>query len=139
MSKGRSVTGAAAVPYFPRSRHIEAAKHLRLTVTRYIADRATLNDIHEAVAMLVSEAPVTGEPGYRAAETKYPEWILRTTINRVCRLQWDDSEVGLWSADGPVGRCCKESAKYLIAEKTWLPAVAPVDAFPPNYGLKSTR
>lgn len=65
-NSGRSTTGKAAVPYYLSTPAKEAAKHLRLTVTRYLADRATLDDIHEAVAMLVREAPVKGEPGYRA-------------------------------------------------------------------------
>ena len=62
---GRSTTGAPKVPYYTRGAHIEAAKHLRLTVTRYLADRASLKDIQEAMAMLVAAAPVEGEPGHR--------------------------------------------------------------------------
>lgn len=65
MSANRSITGAPLVPYQPRASHIEAAKHLRLTVSRYIADRASLDDIHEAVSLLVNVAPVSGENGYR--------------------------------------------------------------------------
>lgn len=49
---GRSTTGDAAVPYYVRSPRVEAAKHLRLTVARYIADRASLSDVEEAMAML---------------------------------------------------------------------------------------
>lgn len=67
-NRGRSTTGRAAVPYYPRSQHIEAAKHLRLTVTRYIADRASLADIQEAMAMLVAAAPVSGERGYHKGD-----------------------------------------------------------------------
>lgn len=52
-NRGRSTTGEAAVPYYRGSDRIEAAKHLRLTTTRYIADRATLDDIREAMTMLV--------------------------------------------------------------------------------------
>ncbi len=68
MSKnaGRSTAGGPAVPYYRQSDHIEAAKHLRLTVTRYIADRASLDDIREAMTMLVAAAPVAGERGHRA-------------------------------------------------------------------------
>jgi hypothetical protein len=65
MSRGRSTTGGPAVPYYVRASHIEAAKHLRLTVTRYIADRASLDDIREAMALLVAATPVAGERGYR--------------------------------------------------------------------------
>jgi hypothetical protein len=61
----RSTTGGPKVPYYPRGAHIEAAKHLRLTVTRYLADRASLKDIREAMVMLEAAAPVAGEPGYR--------------------------------------------------------------------------
>lgn len=52
-NRGRSTTGEAAVPYYHGSDRIEAAKYLRLTTTRYIADRATLDDIREALTMLV--------------------------------------------------------------------------------------
>ena len=55
-NRGRSTTGDAAVPYFRRSYRIEAAKHLRLMVTRYINDRASLDDIREAMSILVNEA-----------------------------------------------------------------------------------
>jgi hypothetical protein len=67
MSKnsGRSTTGAPKVPYQPGSPHLEAARHLRLTVTRYINERASLSEIEEAMAMLRAVAPVKGEPGYR--------------------------------------------------------------------------
>lgn len=53
------------MPYYARGAHIEAAKHLRLTVTRYIADRASLDDIREAMSVLVAAAPVAGERGFR--------------------------------------------------------------------------
>jgi hypothetical protein len=62
---GRSTAGGPKVPYYARGAHIEAAKHLRLTVTRYLADRASLKDIKEAMSMLVAAAPVEGEPGNR--------------------------------------------------------------------------
>lgn len=62
---GRSTTGGPKVPYYRQADHIEAAKYLRLTVTRYLADRASLDDIREAMAILVAAAPVTGEPGHR--------------------------------------------------------------------------
>lgn len=62
---GRSTTGEPKVPYYIQSQHIEAAKHLRLTVTRYISERASLREIEEAMSMLRSEAPVQGEAGYR--------------------------------------------------------------------------
>lgn len=68
----RSTTGGPKVPYYPQSAHIEAAKYLRLTATRYIAGRATLNDVQEAMAMLVAAAPVSGEPGHRGAVQRAP-------------------------------------------------------------------
>lgn len=64
-NRGRSTTGDPDVPYYVRGAHIEAAKHLRLTVTRYLAERASLADIEEAMTMLRAAAPVAGEPGHR--------------------------------------------------------------------------
>jgi hypothetical protein len=64
---GRSTTGEARVPYYRQADHIEAAKHLRLTVTRYIADRAALREVEEAMVMLRAAAPVAGERGARHA------------------------------------------------------------------------
>jgi hypothetical protein len=63
-NRGRSTTGGPAVPYYPGTPHKEAARHLRLTVTRYIADRASLDDIRNAMTELVSVAPVPGDPGF---------------------------------------------------------------------------
>lgn len=63
---GRSTTGEAKVPYYRQADHIEAAKHLRLTVTRYINDRALLSEIEEAMVMLRAAAPVPGDRHYRA-------------------------------------------------------------------------
>lgn len=68
-NKGRDTAGGPAVPYYVRGAHIEAAKYLRLTVTRYLADRASLDDVKEAMAMLVAAAPVTGEPGHRKGDS----------------------------------------------------------------------
>jgi len=64
--------------------HIEAAKHLRLTVTRYIAKRATLDDIRDAMATLVAAAPVAGEPGYRVVKYRCPNdiWDRRTPYRK---------------------------------------------------------
>lgn len=64
-NRGRSTTGEPQVPYYRQAPHIEAAKHLRLTVTRYINDRASLADVEEAMVMLRAEAPVAGERGHR--------------------------------------------------------------------------
>lgn len=64
---GRSTTGEAKVPYYRQADHVEAAKHLRLTVTRYIADRAALREVEEAMVMLRAAAPVAGERGARQA------------------------------------------------------------------------
>lgn len=65
----RSTTGGPKVPYYTRGAHIEAAKHLRLTVTRYIAERASLNDVREAMLLLEAVAPVAGEPRHRQGES----------------------------------------------------------------------
>lgn len=51
-NQGRSTTGGPKVPYYPRGPRVEAAKYLRLTVTRYLTDRATMKDIREAMQML---------------------------------------------------------------------------------------
>lgn len=61
------------MPYYIQSQHIEAAKHLRLTVTRYISERASLREIEEAMSMLRAEAPVQGETGYRHGGDAAPE------------------------------------------------------------------
>lgn len=58
-NRGRSTTGEAAVPYYLGTPAQEAAKHLRLTVTRYLADRASLREIEEAMAMLRDAAKTT--------------------------------------------------------------------------------
>jgi hypothetical protein len=60
-NRGRSTTGRAQVPYYLGSPAVEAAKHLRLMATRYIAGRASLAEIEEAVVMLRSVAPVAGD------------------------------------------------------------------------------
>jgi hypothetical protein len=36
-----------------------------LTVTRYLADRASLKDVNEAYAMFIAAQPVNGEKGHR--------------------------------------------------------------------------
>lgn len=64
-NRGRSTTGEPAVPYYLSTPAKEAAKHLRLTTTRYLADRASLNDMKEAWVMFLSTQPVVGEKGYR--------------------------------------------------------------------------
>jgi len=51
-NQGRSTTGGPRVPYYPRGQRVEAAKYLRLTVTRYLAERASMKDIREAMQML---------------------------------------------------------------------------------------
>jgi hypothetical protein len=51
-NQGRSTTGRAQVPYYMGTPTTEAAKYLRLTVTRYLAQRASLADIEEAMRML---------------------------------------------------------------------------------------
>ena len=60
---GRSTTGEAKVPYYRGSDRMEAAKHLRLTVTRYLTDRANFGEIEEAMEMLrnVAESEVASK------------------------------------------------------------------------------
>lgn len=53
---GRSTSGEARVPYYLQSPRIEAAKHLRLTVTRYLNERASFREVEEAMDMLRAEA-----------------------------------------------------------------------------------
>ena len=53
---GRSTTGEAKVPYYRQNDRIEAAKHLRLTVTRYLAGREPLSAVQEAMKMLEDAA-----------------------------------------------------------------------------------
>jgi hypothetical protein len=49
-NSGRSTTGEAVVPYFPGTPIQEAAKHLRLTATRFLAERASLAEVHQAIS-----------------------------------------------------------------------------------------
>ena len=51
-NKGRSTTGEPQVPYYRQSDRIEAAKHLRLTVTRYLAGREPIDSVREAMKLL---------------------------------------------------------------------------------------
>ncbi len=46
---GRSTTGEAAVPYYVESPLREAAKHLRLTASRFLSERASAREVDEAV------------------------------------------------------------------------------------------
>jgi hypothetical protein len=46
---GRSTTGGPAVPYYIESPAREAAKHLRLTVTRFLSERASARELDEAI------------------------------------------------------------------------------------------
>lgn len=50
-NSGRSTTGEASVPYYVESAPREAAKHLRLTAARYLAERATAGEVDEAIRM----------------------------------------------------------------------------------------
>jgi hypothetical protein len=49
---GRSTTGEPTVPYYLGTPAQEAAKHLRLTVSRYLAARASFSEIEKAMDML---------------------------------------------------------------------------------------
>jgi hypothetical protein len=46
---GRSTTGEAAVPYYVESPEREAAKYLRLTASRFLAERASSHELDEAI------------------------------------------------------------------------------------------
>jgi hypothetical protein len=59
-NRGRSTTGDVQVPYYVQSPRIEAARHLRLTVTRYLADRASLSDVEDAMTLLRQAAASEG-------------------------------------------------------------------------------
>lgn len=69
-SRGRSTTGEAAVPYYRGTVTQEAAKHLRLTCTRYLADRASFADIERAMDEMRSAPLADIEAAPRAKETK---------------------------------------------------------------------
>jgi hypothetical protein len=47
-NKGRSTTNKPDVPYYPDTPIREAAKHLRLTLTRYLADNEPLWAVQRA-------------------------------------------------------------------------------------------
>jgi hypothetical protein len=51
-NSGRSTTNAAKVPYYVESPIREAVKHLRRTAARFLADRASLADLDEAIRIL---------------------------------------------------------------------------------------
>lgn len=48
---GRSTTGGPKVPYYPRGGVIEAAKHLRRTLSRFISSNASVNDVEDAIGI----------------------------------------------------------------------------------------
>lgn len=73
---GRSTTGDAKVPYYRESDVREAAKYLRLTVTRYLAGRALMSDIDVAVMLLRQVAPVPGDVGQPDHEARCPPQAL---------------------------------------------------------------
>lgn len=54
-NRGRSTTGGAAVPYYRGTPVKEAAKHLRLTVTRFLAEREPFESVHRAMEILREE------------------------------------------------------------------------------------
>lgn len=60
-NQGRSTTGGPKVPYYRQSDRVEAAKYLRLTVTRYLSERATMKDIREAMSRLEDAARKEGK------------------------------------------------------------------------------
>jgi len=50
-NSGRSTTGETAVPYYLGTPAQEVAKHLRLTVTRFLSERASVGDVDEVIRM----------------------------------------------------------------------------------------
>jgi hypothetical protein len=62
---GRSTTGEPAVPYYIESPVREAAKHLRLTSARFLAERATARELDEAIKIWQD---VTGKSEPKAAK-----------------------------------------------------------------------
>ena len=54
-NRGRSTTGEAAVPYYRGTPLHEAAKYLRLVVDRFLKERATIDEVHEAIRMFEHE------------------------------------------------------------------------------------
>jgi hypothetical protein len=53
---GRSTTGGPKVSYYRGSDRIEAAKHLRLVMSRYLVDRANFSEVEEAMDILRNAA-----------------------------------------------------------------------------------
>ena len=96
-NSGRSTTGGPKVPYHPRSRLVEAAKHLRLTTSRFIDERALFSEVEEAMSMLRSAAQAgerpaaPSSPGLNAAIARIEERLDK--IER--RIDWSKREV--WS------------------------------------------
>lgn len=55
-NRGRSTTGEAAVPsHYPTTPIKEAARHLRLTLSRFLSDRASESEVDEAIGIWASE------------------------------------------------------------------------------------
>ncbi len=52
MNRERSYAGGPRVPVYPEAPWRDAAKHLRLTVTRFLVERATFDDVEQAMEML---------------------------------------------------------------------------------------
>lgn len=52
----RSTTGGPRVPYYPEGQAVEAAKHLRLTVTRHLASKASFADVVDAFEIFRHES-----------------------------------------------------------------------------------
>jgi len=63
-NSGRSTAGEAAVPYYLGTPAQEAAKHLRLTATRFLSERASVSDVDEAIRMwhVATRKPATRKP-----------------------------------------------------------------------------
>lgn len=91
-NSGRSTTGEAAVPYYVESAPREAAKHLRLTATRFLAERATAGDVDEAIRMwdgATNRATPTALRPMSSAPTTGPVVdVLVATTNRAGCNGW---------------------------------------------------
>lgn len=71
-NRGRSTTGERAVPeHYPTTPDREAAAYLRLTVARYLSQRANRAEVNEAYRMFAATACTCreGTPGVRCAST----------------------------------------------------------------------
>ena len=93
-NRGRSTTGEAAVPYYLNTPSKEAAKFLRLQVTRYLSDRASVAEVESAFAsfqaQVRSERLAKAKPSdpCRADITNHPQDPAEVRL--ACELAEDE-------------------------------------------------